>query len=78
MKKELLEGLRLAIDQQLGKKVKIKVNRGRHRIDVSEGVLKEAYANVFVVEVDGKEESLRRLSFSYIDVITKDVQMTLV
>ena len=71
--------VRNSVGKQLGQKVIIKLNRGRHRIDVKEGILKEAYPSIFIVEVTGTNEGepSKTLSFSYTDVITKDVRMML-
>ena len=68
-----------SVGKQIGQRVIIKLNKGRHRIDVQEGVLKEVYPSIFIVEVSGKEEGVpnKTLSFSYTDVITKDVRMML-
>ncbi len=68
-----------SVGKQLGQKVIIKLNKGRHRIDVQEGVLKEVYPSIFIVEVSGNDEGVpnKTLSFSYTDVITKDVRMML-
>lgn len=71
--------VRHSVGRQLGQKVIIKLNKGRHRIDVKEGILKEAYPSIFIVEVSGSNEGEpnKTLSFSYTDVITKDVRMML-
>ncbi len=68
-----------SVGKQLGQKVIIKLNKGRHRIDVQEGVLKEVYPSIFIVEVSSNDEGIpnKTLSFSYTDVITKDVRMML-
>lgn len=80
MEREVLEGVKETIKNQVGKKVKVKVNRGRHRIDISSGIIKEVYPSLFIVELDKEDDEVRpkRLSFSYIDVVTHEVQMMLV
>lgn len=70
--------VRSTVTNHLGNKVIIKANKGRHKIDVAEGVIKETYPCIFTIEVDGSpEEGSRILSFSYTDVLTKAVMMTL-
>ena len=71
--------VRHSVGKQLGQKVIIKLNKGRHRVDVKEGILKEAYPSIFIVEIKSElaGEPNKTLSFSYTDVITKDVRMML-
>lgn len=67
-----------SVDKNIGSKVKIRANRGRHRIDVSEGIISETYPSIFLVEVINKiDDTTQKISFSYTDVLTKDVQMQL-
>lgn len=78
MRQADLNRVRIAVHNQLGNKVMIRANKGRHKVDVTEGVIKEAYPSIFIVEVENElEETSRLLSFSYTDVLTKDVKMTL-
>ena len=70
--------VRHSVDKHIGSRVKIRANRGRHRIDVTEGVISETYPSVFLVKVENKlDSSIQTMSFSYTDVLTKDLQMTL-
>ncbi len=71
--------VRLSVDKNIGSKVKIKANRGRHKIDVTEGVISKTYPSIFLVEVKNKlDSSIQTVSFSYTDVLTKDVRMQLI
>ena len=59
--------------------MKIRANRGRHKIDISEGVIRETYPSIFLVEIDNEvDDTTQKISFSYTDVLTKDVQMQLI
>lgn len=74
-----LRKVRLSVDKNIGNKVKIRSNRGRHKIDVTEGVISKTYPSIFLVEVENKlDDSTQMISFSYTDVLTKDVQMQLI
>ena len=42
--------VRSSVDQNIGNKVKIRANRGRHKIDVTEGIIRETYPSIFLVE----------------------------
>ena len=71
--------VRASIFQQLGNKVLIQLDRGRHRIEYQQGVIQDAYPSVFTILVhyEKEENPPRLLSFSYADVLTKDVRMRL-
>lgn len=74
-----LRKVRLSVDKNIGNKVKIRANRGRHKIDVTEGVISKTYPSIFLIEVENKlDASTQMISFSYTDVLTKDVQMQLI
>lgn len=73
-----IKRVKFSVNQNIGSKVKIRANRGRHKIDVTEGVIRETYPSVFLVEVENKiDDTTQKISFSYTDVLTKDVQMQL-
>ncbi|MCH5267900.1 MAG: Veg family protein [Lachnospiraceae bacterium] len=68
-----------SVYQNIGNKVKIRANRGRHKIDETEGIIRETYPSIFLVEVENKlDDTTQKISFSYTDVLTKDVQMQLI
>lgn len=74
-----LKKVRLSVDKNIGSKVKIRANRGRHKIDVTEGIISKTYPSIFLVEVENKlDDTVQTVSFSYTDVLTKDVQMQLI
>lgn len=53
-----------------GLHVKLKVNRGRNKIELVEGILENAYPNIFTVRKPSGELS----SFSYADLISRNVR----
>lgn len=71
--------VRASVRQQCGSKVLIQLDRGRNRVDIQQGVIQNAYPSVFTVLVkDGrKDDQTQLLSFSYNDIITKDIRMKL-
>ena len=64
---------------QLGNRVMIQLDRGRNRIDIQEGVIQGAYPSVFTILIDDESDKNppQLLSFSYADVLTRDVRMKL-
>lgn len=67
--KGLLEG-------QIGTRVRLTTNKGRKKFKVSHGTIKHTYPSLFVVEVDDGQVE-RTVSYSYADVLTKTVVVTI-
>lgn len=76
MHQEELSKVRASVRKQLGSRVKIRQDEGRHRTNIREGILQSAYPCVFTVLLD-HEEPQQLLSFSYTDIITQEVRMSL-
>lgn len=78
MKQSDLYKVRQALTSHVGSRVKIKSNKGRHKVDITEGIISETYPSIFLVKVDNTmEDTTRMVSYSYTDVLTKDVRLTL-
>ena len=70
--------VRASIKQQCGSEVDIHIDRGRNKIDVQRGIIQEAYPSVFTILIRSKENVPEQLlSFSYTDIITKEIRMVL-
>lgn len=70
--------VRNAVKNQTGKKVKIRINRGRHKVDETEGVISETYPSIFLIKIqESKDMPVRIVSYSYTDILTKDVELIL-
>ena len=67
--------VRASVYQQCGRKVLIQLDRGR----IQEGVIQNAYPSVFTILVNDEQEENppQLLSFSYSDIITRDIRMKL-
>ena len=73
-----VNNVRNAIANQMGKRVKIRINKGRHKVDVSEGIISETYPSIFLVKIqETKDMPVRVVSYSYTDILTKDVELIL-
>lgn len=79
MKQQDISKVRASVSQQCGSRVVIQLDRGRNKVDIQKGTLKDAYPSVFTVLVDDErdENAPQLLSFSYTDIITKDIRMKL-
>ncbi|CDF57230.1 Veg family protein [Thermobrachium celere] len=73
--RELLEAIKKNIDEHVGEKVLLKANNGRKKVLVKEGILEQTYPNIFVVRVEASDNTTRVISYSYSDILTKNVQI---
>lgn len=72
-----LAQIRQSVESHIGEKVRLKANKGRKRTTTREGILENAYPSIFVVKIDGGYNSVRRVSYSYSDILTETVEVTL-
>ncbi len=70
----ILEEIKRDLDSFLGHEVSIKANNGRKKIMRKVGILEKTYPRVFVIKVQD-EDSPRRLSYSYADILTETVEI---
>ena len=78
MKQNDVNCVRNAVMNQTGKKVKIRINRGRHKVDITEGIISETYPSIFLIKIQETEKApVRTVSYSYTDILTKDVELIL-
>jgi uncharacterized protein Veg len=61
----------------IGSKVKLETNKGRHKSVISRGVVSNAYPSIFTIQLNEGPDPTRRMSFSYTDVLTNSVEITL-
>lgn len=65
-----IETTKEKVVDSVGIKVKLKVNRGRNKIELIEGIVENAYPNIFTIRKDNGALS----TFSYADIISKNVK----
>ena len=73
--KNSLERIRQDLEACIGKRVKLRANRGRRKVIEAEGILEQTYPKVFVVKLD-KHNAVKRMSYTYADVLTSTVEIT--
>lgn len=73
---DALKKIRKDVQSHVGKMVKLKANRGRKKTFEKEGVLEQVYPNIFIVKVTESPEFVRRISYSYSDILTDTVELT--
>ncbi|NLJ81192.1 MAG: hypothetical protein GX335_09225 [Firmicutes bacterium] len=71
-----IEDIKHRLEANVGKKVFIRASKGRRRFLESEGILLETYPKLFVVNLD-QSNAVRRRSYTYADVLTENVEVTI-
>ncbi|NLN27802.1 MAG: Veg protein [Firmicutes bacterium] len=69
-----LEQIRNTIQSNVGKKVKLRANRGRRRVIEAEGIIENTYPKLFVIRLD-QSSAVKRMSYTYVDVLTDTVEL---
>lgn len=72
-----MEIIKSELSEHIGKRVIVKANRGRKKIVTRRGVLESVYPSLFIVSTKNGEEADRNMSFTYSDVLTSTVQITI-
>jgi uncharacterized protein Veg len=73
-----LADIKKSLDCHLGKRLQLKANGGRKKTIERAGVLRETYHAAFVVDLDQDENAFERVSYSYTDILTEAVEITIV
>lgn len=74
--KNVLAEIKEDLDSFVGKKIRLRANRGRKRILERTGVLEKTYPHIFVIKIEEQKNPVQRISFSYSDVLTESVELT--
>ncbi len=70
--------IRKDLEQCIGRRVILKANKGRKRTTTKEGILESAYPSLFVVKIANEYDSVRRVSYTYSDILTSTVEVTVI
>ena len=71
-----IKSVRTEVRQYMGSKVTVKTNLGRNKVDITEGVIAEAYPSIFLIQIEADGDMPeRKISYSYNDVITHDIEL---
>lgn len=60
----------------VGQRIMVRANKGRKRIVERRGTLENTYPDLFLVRL-GEDQHNRSISYTYADVLTKDVEVSL-
>ena len=72
-----IENIKSGIGRHVGKSVIIMANKGRKKIVTKRGVIEGIYPSVFMVSFQGEGDITTRVTYSYTDVLTENVQIKL-
>lgn len=77
LEKNSLAKIRKNVEDCVGKRVILKANKGRKKTTIREGILEEAYPSLFVVKISNQFDVVRRVSYTYSDILTETVEVTI-
>ena len=64
------------IESLIGKRVRLTSNGGRKRLIIHDGIVEDCYPNVFTVRCTREDEKDNVVSYSYVDVLTRAVRVS--
>ncbi|MFO7245659.1 MAG: Veg family protein [Thermaerobacter sp.] len=73
--RDVLARIKSDLDGFVGHPVRIKAHKGRRRVVEREGTLEKTYPSLFVVKL-GPDQQNRRVTFTYADILTETVELT--
>lgn len=63
------------MDDHIGQHVLVTSQIGRRKTTKRHGILRETFHAVFIVELDPGKSSFERVSYSYTDILTKNIEV---
>lgn len=63
------------LDSHLGDSLTIVAQAGRKKVTRRHGILKETFPAVFVVDLDQEQNNFKHVSYSYTDLLTKNIEL---
>ncbi|CAG7656307.1 biofilm formation stimulator Veg [Paenibacillus allorhizosphaerae] len=76
MAKNTLLEIKRSLEPHVGQKIMLRANGGRRKTIERSGVLEETYPSVFIVKLDQEQNAFKRVSYSYADILTESVEVT--
>ncbi len=75
-----IQRVKTQLTQNVGMRIRLSAKRGRNREVVRHGYIKETYPSIFIVSLDSVSDfadTERIVSFSYADILTKSIEITI-
>ena len=76
MKNSLIE-IKRSLEPYVGARILLKANGGRRKTIQRFGILEETFPSVFIVKLDQEQHAFKRVSYSYADILTESVEVTI-
>lgn len=76
MAKNALLDIKRSLEAHIGSKITLRANGGRRKTVERSGTLEEIYPSVFIVKLDEEQHTFKRVSYSYADILTAAVEVT--
>ncbi|RJE83551.1 Veg protein [Paenibacillus sp. 1011MAR3C5] len=76
MAKNALLDIKRSLEAHVGAKIRLRANGGRRKTIERTGTLEEIYPSVFIVKLDEEQHAFKRVSYSYADILTESVEVT--
>ncbi|GFP26880.1 Veg family protein [Candidatus Hakubella thermalkaliphila] len=73
---DVIDRIKGDLSKMVGQRVKMRANKGRKVIVEKEGTIEEVYPNLFVMRLNEAANRSSRVSYSYVDILTKTVQLS--
>lgn len=70
-----LTTIKTKLDDQIGNNLTVTTQVGRKKVTSRHGILRETFPAVFVVDLDQDENAVKRVSYSYTDVLTRNIEL---
>ncbi|MFO7172849.1 MAG: Veg family protein [Bacillota bacterium] len=75
--KSVLADIKRDLDSHIGARIRLRANKGRKKVLEREGILEQTYPNIFTVRIRDGSLGERRVSYSYTDLLTEDVELVI-
>jgi uncharacterized protein Veg len=76
MVKNALMEIKKSLEAYVGQKITLRANGGRRKMIERTGVLEDTYPSIFIVKLDQEQHAFKRVSYSYADILTETVEVT--
>jgi uncharacterized protein Veg len=76
MAKNALLDIKQSLEAHVGSRIRLRANGGRRKTIERTGTLEETYPSVFIVKLDEEQHAFKRVSYSYADILTESVEVT--
>lgn len=73
----MIHSIKEEVEQNIGRRVLLKADKGRKRIVIKEGIIENAFDDVFTVRICNEFDVERTVSYTYTDVLTSTVKLTI-